>query len=103
MTNTNTTGPKETNSDPKKTIGEELFLVYLKRRLPEEEEEDLDVEPHRRVRSRSIGQELYDVHLKRSEGMGEDYSNDFPIPTSPKSHVEHKEGEQKDGLENKKQ
>jgi|EP00979_Chaetoceros_neogracilis_P008274 hypothetical protein len=92
-----------TSNDCKKTIGEELFLVYLKRRLPEEEEEDLDLEPHRRVRSRSIGQELYEVHLKRSQGMEEDCSQDVLIPDSPKGHDEIKECDRKDDLENKKQ
>ena len=93
-----------TNNDHKMTIGEELFLIYLKRRLPEEEEEDHDVEPERRVRSRSIGQELYEVHLKRSQGMEQDFDQEVSVPSSPKDHAEHKECEVKsDDLENRKQ
>ena len=56
------------NSKNKRTIGEELYLVYLKRRTPEEE--DLDEEHHHRKRSRSIGEELYSIHLKRSHDTG---------------------------------
>jgi len=93
-----------TNNDHKMTIGEELFLIYLKRRLPEEEEEDHDVEPERRVRSRSIGQELYEVHLKRSQGIELDFDQEVTVPSSPKDHAEHKECEVKsDDLENRKQ
>ena len=51
----------------KKTIGEELWLVHLKRyRI---NPEDYDTIPPKRKRSKSIGQELYDVHLKRCQGL----------------------------------
>lgn len=51
----------------KRTVGEELFLVHLKRKAPKDEEEDYDEEPPiERKRKSSIGEELYQVHLKRS-------------------------------------
>ena len=53
----------------KRTIGEELYLIHLKRQSEREEEYDGDEIP--RKRSRSIGEELYEIHLRRSQGLGE--------------------------------
>jgi len=61
----------KTNSDNRKsTVGEELYLVYLKRSQGQEDEEQ--VEPIRRRRKISIGEELYSVHLRRSQGLALD-------------------------------
>lgn len=58
-----------THEDHKKTIGEELFEVYLRRRTPEEAR-DYDEQHHeRRLRTKSIGEELYEIHLRRSKGI----------------------------------
>mmetsp|Transcript_13233 Transcript_13233/g.19292 ORF Transcript_13233/g.19292 Transcript_13233/m.19292 type:complete len:101 (+) Transcript_13233:19-321(+) len=61
------------NKDNKRkfSIGEELYQIYLKRRIVEEEERD-EVPVTKRKRSRSIGDELYAVHLKRSQGTHHD-------------------------------
>jgi hypothetical protein len=58
------------HEDHKKTIGEELFEVYLRRRTSE----DSDLEGHheRRVRTKSVGEELFEVHLRRSKGINPD-------------------------------
>lgn len=71
----------------KRTIGEELFLIYLKRRSPEEEEEDRDIEHHTEVRkrSKSIGEELFGVHLKRSQGL-QDKDEIMENGPSPNDH-----------------
>jgi hypothetical protein len=55
------------HDDHKKTVGEELFEVYLRRRTPE----DLDPDEHheKRVRTKSAGEELYEIHLRRSKGI----------------------------------
>lgn len=53
------------NYNTKKTAGEELWLIHLKRYQPDPE--DMDV-PKRKM-SKSIGQELYEVHLKRCKGL----------------------------------
>lgn len=61
----------------KKTIGEELFLIYLKRRSPEDVEEEQEEErPTKRRATASIGEELYLIHLKRSrQGAHQDESS----------------------------
>ena len=59
----------------KKTIGEELWLIHLKRYHPTPE--DLDTPPPKsRTRSKSIGEELYEVHLKRCKGLCFDTDTD---------------------------
>eukprot|EP01083_Nonionella_stella_P017809 49892_1 len=60
----------------RKTIGEELWLVHLKRY--QASPEDFDIVSPRRKRSKSIGEELYEVHLKRCHGLdlGCDYDSD---------------------------
>lgn len=60
----------------KRSIGEELFLVHLKRKSPEDDEEDHDEEEKhvRRRVGKSIGEELYQIHLKRSrQGCDKDF------------------------------
>ena len=54
------------------TIGEELYLVHLRRRAgTETAEEDFDrVKP--RKREHDVGEELWEVHLKRSRGREEE-------------------------------
>lgn len=83
----------------KRTVGEELYLVHLRRgqhhhekevegdkESDVESEDDHDYEPPRK-RSRSIGEELFSVHLKRSEGLEPDYD----IPKEEEETQEHKE------------
>ena len=64
----------ETNKPMKpQTIGEELYLVHLRRHAGEEpKEEDYDHE-HPRKRMHDIGEELWEVHLKRSRGLEPDF------------------------------
>ena len=83
-------------SSHKRTAGEELFLVYLKRRAMEDIEDDIEVEEHHcaRKRSRSIGQELYEVHLKRSQGMNPNEDLDMDCPVKTQNTVEIVEGQQ---------
>ena len=58
----------------KTTIGEELYLIHLKRRSGNDDNDEISIEdPLPRKRSRSIGEELYEVHIKRSEGLAPDY------------------------------
>ena len=63
------------------SLGEELFLIHLKRTTmtqdanPEEVEDDHDYEKPRHPK-KSIGEELFEVHLKRSKGLEPDYDID---------------------------
>lgn len=56
------------------TVGEELFLVHLRRCEGQAQWEDRDLPPEllqeegRKRRADSIGEELWQVHLKRSRG-----------------------------------
>lgn len=59
------------------TVGEELFLVHLRRTQGQAQTEDRDLPPEleevrKRTRANSIGEELWQVHLKRSRGYDED-------------------------------
>ena len=58
------------------TIGEELFLVHLRRCEGKSQLEDRDLPPElvegRKRRADSIGEELWQVHLKRSRGVDVD-------------------------------
>jgi len=53
------------NTTEKKSTGEELYLVHLKRKGNRSDDED-DRDHPTRKRSCSIGEELYSIHLKRS-------------------------------------
>ena len=54
------------------SVGEELYLVHLKRHAREEpDEDDYDHEVPRK-RTHSAGEELWEVHLRRSQGEFED-------------------------------
>jgi hypothetical protein len=63
------------------SLGEELFLIHLKRTTltqdanPEDVEDDHDYERPRHPK-KSIGEELFEVHLKRSKGLEPDYDID---------------------------
>jgi hypothetical protein len=63
------------------SLGEELFLIHLKRTTmtqyanPEDVEDDHDYEKPRHTK-KSIGEELFEVHLKRSKGLEPDYDID---------------------------
>eukprot|EP01083_Nonionella_stella_P105901 304911_1 len=63
---------KTNSNNRKRTVGEELYLVYLKRSQGQEDEDEEQVEPIRRRRKISIGEELYSVHLRRSQGLALD-------------------------------
>lgn len=57
----------------KRTVGEELYLVHLRRSNPKDND-DRDVETFsEKERVRSLGDELFSVHLKRSEGSDSNY------------------------------
>ncbi|CAJ1953878.1 unnamed protein product [Cylindrotheca closterium] len=71
------------------TVGEELFLVHLRRNEGQEAaEEQRDILPElREARKRSaslIGEELWQVHLKRSRG-----EVDLDLPSSPLQNENH--------------
>ena len=66
------------DTNQKKTIGEELYLVDLRRRSgtePKEEDYDRTESPNRK-RAHSVGEELWEVHLKRSKGIAPDLDGD---------------------------
>jgi hypothetical protein len=69
----------------KHTVGEELFLVHLKRCREEElEQQDHDIlgpSPPRKRSNSKVGEELWEIHLKRSQGrvMEEDLGQDEGI------------------------
>jgi hypothetical protein len=69
------TSKSNSNSKPSMSVGEELFLVHLKRdeHMHDDPETDDDIDlppPHQqRQRSKSIGEELYEVHVRRSNGL----------------------------------
>jgi hypothetical protein len=74
-----------TTDDNKKTPGEELYLVHLSRfnKLPRSEN-DFDHETKEpRKRSFSAGEELWQIHLKRSAGLDPeaDVDKEPTIPT----------------------
>mmetsp|Transcript_122603 Transcript_122603/g.342051 ORF Transcript_122603/g.342051 Transcript_122603/m.342051 type:complete len:118 (+) Transcript_122603:68-421(+) len=71
------------SSKPKaETVGEELYLVHLRRHEGEEPRpEDFDFEsPHHLLNKKrgysSAGEELWNVHMKRSRGMEPDIDCD---------------------------
>jgi hypothetical protein len=82
------------------SLGEELFLVHLKRTTapdphPEDAEDDHDYVKPRKPK-KSIGEELFEVHLKRSKGLEPDYDVDAkesdakPAPDEAESKSESK-------------
>ena len=82
-------------SPSKQTVGEELFLIHLRRtNSPHhdhaEDEDDHDYEIPRK-RSRSIGEELFLTHLKRSEGLEPDYDTDPEVGASNSSEAKGKD------------
>mmetsp|Transcript_14036 Transcript_14036/g.35317 ORF Transcript_14036/g.35317 Transcript_14036/m.35317 type:complete len:112 (+) Transcript_14036:138-473(+) len=64
------TASTDNNNHP--TPGEELYLVHLRRIR---EEDDHDYLPRKR-RASSIGEELWEVHRRRSQGMEDDLDRD---------------------------
>ena len=71
---TTVTKMEKPNTTGTPTPGEELFLVHL-HRLREDDEDDHDQPPRRKRRSSSVGEELWEIHAKRSTGMLEDDSD----------------------------
>jgi hypothetical protein len=79
------------DKDKAASIGEELYLVHLRRHKGEEpREEDYDHEAPRK-RQHDIGEELWEVHVKRSRGVepdpdreGEDEQKKPEEPTTPR-------------------
>jgi hypothetical protein len=68
------------------TPGEELFLIHL-HRLREDDEDDHDQPPRRKRRSSSVGEELWEIHAKRSMGMLEDSDRDIEVNNITKSSI----------------
>jgi hypothetical protein len=82
-----------TSEDGKRTLGEELYLVHLSRfNKLERSETDFDHEDKEpRKRSLSAGEELWNVHLKRSAGLdleGDEDKEPSTIETTKKLKVE---------------
>ena len=101
MTETNTvtatTNPPISDKDSDKSsdanrrsAGEELYLIHLRREQGRErQEDDFDSETPRK-RAHSLGEELWEIHLKRSRGLEPDIDvgadveqQDLPASTSP--------------------
>jgi hypothetical protein len=60
------------DKDKPVSVGEELYLVHLRRHKGEEpREEDYDHEAPRK-RQHDVGEELWEVHVKRSRGIEPD-------------------------------
>ena len=87
----------------KPTVGEELFLVHLKRCREEEllEHQDVDVfhfgtsSPTRERSNSTVGEELWEIHRRRSQGLNEDDDRDVESSSSgpaPTKSMEKKEG-----------
>eukprot|EP01083_Nonionella_stella_P001274 3706_1 len=75
--------------------GEELFLVHLARSSPDDLEDEYDDYPPRSPKpKKSIGEELYEVHLKRSQGLAPDYDI---APEDYKQEVSKEEVKDSDG------
>jgi hypothetical protein len=75
--------------DSKKTPGEELYLVHLSRfnKLPRSEN-DFDHETKEpRKRSFSAGEELWQIHLKRSAGLDPAADEDKEPSTIPTKKI----------------
>lgn len=83
------------------TLGEELYLVHLRRHQGEEPKpEDFDHEggtPMKRDRGLSAGEELWQVYLKRSQGVQMDDIEDEalkekvkPCPYNLRTRAQHK-------------
>jgi len=77
------------SSPSKRTPGEELWSVHLRRtNSPHhdhaDDEDDHDYEVPRK-RSRSVGEELFLAHLKRSAGLDPDYDTDPEVSASAAS------------------
>jgi hypothetical protein len=80
----------EESNKNKPTVGEELFLVHLRRCRQEEEDHD-HLEASARKRSPStVGEELWEVHLKRSRGLGEHREEEETLSSDNGSHEEKK-------------
>lgn len=61
------------NNSKNRTPGEELYLVHLQRFR--DEEDDHDLLPRKR-RSSSVGEELWEVHKRRSQGLNDELDRD---------------------------
>lgn len=53
----------------KKTIGEELYQVHLRRKTAERVDSSDNKHDTARKGTKSIGEELFHIHLKRSQGL----------------------------------
>lgn len=77
----------------KLTVGEELFLVHLKRCREEElEKQDREVfgtSPPRKRSNSTVGEELWEIHRRRSQGMPDDLDRDVD-DHDPAENVEKK-------------
>eukprot|EP01083_Nonionella_stella_P226534 804385_1 len=61
-----------------KTVGEELWLVHLKRQKYEDDD-TYDRIPRKRRNHKSVGEELYEIHLKRSQGFDQQEGDNLPL------------------------
>mmetsp|Transcript_7163 Transcript_7163/g.11329 ORF Transcript_7163/g.11329 Transcript_7163/m.11329 type:complete len:124 (-) Transcript_7163:915-1286(-) len=76
MSNVATVEETQESKKNKPTVGEELFLVHLKRCRDEEEDHDhitlgRTATPRKRT-AFTVGEELWEIHVKRSRGMEEE-------------------------------
>lgn len=79
------------------TVGEELFLVHLRRCDGKSQLEDRDLPPEltegRKRRADSIGEELWQVHLKRSRGVDDDIDVAGPEQVVPEDGANHRKAQ----------
>jgi len=75
------------NETGKKSTGEELYLVHLKRQGKKSSDEDDRDRPPRK-RSCSIGEELYSIHLKRSEFFNSEVETTLVAECTSKDYSE---------------
>ena len=82
-------GSDKSDTSCRRSVGEELYLVHLRREQGRERsEDDFDCATPRK-RAHSVGEELWDIHLKRSRGLDPDVdAEDPPSSTSPPKEVD---------------
>jgi hypothetical protein len=93
------------SSTKPKSLGEELYLVHLRRVAgvtPDEEDFDRGTFTPRK-RAHSLGEELWGVHLKRSRGLEGDLNEEIPTDSAPNKSSERAAEKNKRGKKAKKE